>query len=31
MKLSELVFIGYHVSRTRVASMLSRLTATAWS
>jgi cobalamin biosynthesis protein CobW len=28
---SELVFIGYHLSRTRVASMLSRLTGTAWS
>ena len=28
---SELVFIGYHLSRSRVASMLSRLTGTAWS
>lgn len=28
---SELVFIGYHLSRARVASMLSRLTGTAWS
>ncbi len=31
MKQSELVFIGYHLSRSRVASMLSRLTGTAWS
>jgi cobalamin biosynthesis protein CobW len=30
-KESELVFIGYHLSRSRVASMLSRLTGTAWS
>ncbi|HEY6927426.1 MAG TPA: GTP-binding protein [Steroidobacteraceae bacterium] len=28
---SELVFIGYHLNRARVASMLSRLTGTAWS
>jgi cobalamin biosynthesis protein CobW len=28
---SELVFIGYHLSRARVASMLSRLTGKAWS
>lgn len=28
---SELVFIGYHLSRARVGSMLSRLTGTAWS
>jgi cobalamin biosynthesis protein CobW len=28
---SELVFIGYHLSRARVATMLSRLTGTAWS
>jgi G3E family GTPase len=28
---SELVFIGYHLSRARVAAMLSRLTGTAWS
>lgn len=28
---SELVFIGYHLSRSRVASMLSRLTGAAWS
>jgi cobalamin biosynthesis protein CobW len=28
---SELVFIGYHLSRSRVAAMLSRLTGTAWS
>lgn len=28
---SELVFIGYHPSRVRVAAMLSRLTGTAWS
>lgn len=28
---SELVFIGYHLSRVRVAAMLSRLTGTAWS
>jgi cobalamin biosynthesis protein CobW len=28
---SELVFIGYHLSRSRVASMLTRLTGTAWS
>ena len=28
---SELVFIGYHLSRSRVASMLSRLTGTPWS
>jgi cobalamin biosynthesis protein CobW len=31
MKASELVFIGYHLSRVRVAEMLSRLTGTAWS
>lgn len=31
MKESELVFIGYHLSRSRVATMLSRLTGTAWS
>src|SRR5262249_52209296 len=31
IKESELVFIGYHLSRSRVASMLSRLTGTAWS
>jgi cobalamin biosynthesis protein CobW len=31
MSASELVFIGYHLSRTRVAAMLSRLTGTAWS
>jgi cobalamin biosynthesis protein CobW len=28
---SELVFIGYHLSRMRIATMLSRLTGTAWS
>lgn len=28
---SELVFIGYHLSRARVATMLRRLTGTAWS
>jgi G3E family GTPase len=28
---SELVFIGYHLSRSRVASMLSQMTGTAWS
>jgi cobalamin biosynthesis protein CobW len=28
---SELVFIGYHLTRARVASLLSRLTGTAWS
>jgi len=28
---SELVFIGYHLNRARVASMLSRLTGTVWS
>lgn len=28
---SELVFIGYHLSRSRVAAMLSRLTGKAWS
>lgn len=28
---SELVFIGYHLSRSRVASMLTHLTGTAWS
>jgi cobalamin biosynthesis protein CobW len=28
---SELVFIGYHASRTRVAGLLSTLTATHWS
>jgi cobalamin biosynthesis protein CobW len=28
---SELVFIGYHLNRSRVASLLSRLTGTAWS
>jgi cobalamin biosynthesis protein CobW len=28
---SELVFIGYHLSRSRVASMLSRLTGKVWS
>ena len=31
IKESELVFIGYHLSRSRVASMLSQLTGTAWS
>jgi cobalamin biosynthesis protein CobW len=31
IKASELVFIGYHLSRSRVASLLSRLTGTAWS
>jgi len=31
MSASELVFIGYHLSRTRVAAMLNRLTGTAWS
>jgi cobalamin biosynthesis protein CobW len=31
LKGSELVFIGYHLSRSRVASMLSRLTGTVWS
>ena len=31
LKGSELVFIGYHLSRSRVASQLSRLTGTAWS
>jgi len=30
-KSSELVFIGYHLSRSRVASLLSHLTGTAWS
>jgi cobalamin biosynthesis protein CobW len=30
-KSSELVFIGYHLSRSRVASLLSGLTGTAWS
>jgi cobalamin biosynthesis protein CobW len=28
---SELVFIGYHLSRSRVADALSRLTSTVWS
>jgi cobalamin biosynthesis protein CobW len=28
---SELVFIGYHASRARVASLLSTITATHWS
>jgi cobalamin biosynthesis protein CobW len=28
---SELVFIGYHASRTRVADLLSTITATHWS
>jgi len=28
---SELVFIGYHLNRARVASMLSQLTGTAWN
>jgi cobalamin biosynthesis protein CobW len=28
---SELVFIGYHLSRSRVASMLGDLTGTVWS
>jgi cobalamin biosynthesis protein CobW len=28
---SELVFIGYHLSRSRVAAALSRLTSTVWS
>jgi cobalamin biosynthesis protein CobW len=28
---SELVFIGYHLSRSRVASMLTHLTGTVWS
>jgi cobalamin biosynthesis protein CobW len=28
---SELVFIGYHLSRSRVATALSRLTSTVWS
>jgi cobalamin biosynthesis protein CobW len=31
LRQSELVFIGYHLGRARVASMLSQLTATAWS
>lgn len=30
-KTSELVFIGYHPSRTRVAALLSELTGTHWS
>jgi cobalamin biosynthesis protein CobW len=30
-KVSELVLIGYHLSRSRVASTLSRLTGTTWS
>ena len=30
-KSSELVFIGYHLSRSRVAATLSRLTSTVWS
>ncbi len=30
-KRSELVFIGYHLSRSRVAATLSRLTSTVWS
>jgi cobalamin biosynthesis protein CobW len=30
-KSSELVFIGYHLSRSRVAAALSRLTSTVWS
>jgi cobalamin biosynthesis protein CobW len=28
---SELVFIGYHLSRSRVTAALSRLTGKAWS
>lgn len=28
---SELIFIGYHVSRARVANLLSTMTATDWS
>ena len=28
---SELVFIGYHASRARVAGLLSTITATHWS
>lgn len=28
---SELVFIGYHLSRSRVVSMLARLSGTVWS
>jgi cobalamin biosynthesis protein CobW len=31
LKSTELVFIGYHLSRSRVASLLSRLTGTVWS
>jgi len=31
LKGSELVFIGYHLGRSRVASMLSQLTDTSWS
>ena len=30
-QVSELVFIGYHLSRSRVAAALSRLTGKAWS
>ena len=30
-KVSELVLIGYHLSRSRVVSTLSRLTGTVWS
>jgi cobalamin biosynthesis protein CobW len=30
-KVSELVLIGYHLSRARVAAALSRLTGTVWS
>jgi cobalamin biosynthesis protein CobW len=30
-KVSELVLIGYHLSRSRVAATLSRLTGTVWS
>lgn len=31
LNVAELVFIGYHLSRSRVAAMLSRLTGAAWS
>jgi cobalamin biosynthesis protein CobW len=31
LEASELVFIGYHLARSRVASRLSELTGTAWS
>lgn len=27
---SELVFIGYHLNRTKVAALLTELTGTAW-